>query len=312
MSRADARHGGVVLLYHRIADVACDSHHLCVPPAAFASQVAHLSQTCHPIALERLVEGALAGTLLPRSVAVTFDDGYHDTIQAVDALVAANIPASLFLTSAHLDHGRAYHYWWDLLEWAVMTPDLGTHELQVPLPDGVRSFRLDSEGDRAASHRALHRALLPLDEEARDLALAPILSFCESRRPVLPRRMTGAEVAEISRRPGIRIGAHTDDHLFLPAQAPERQREQIASNLGTLERLLGVTITTLAYPFGASTPETEAIAGALGIEIAVTTAAFGVTEGCRLLSIPRVDVAAISNMPFEERLDAIFARMVQC
>ena len=162
-----ATQAGVVLLYHRVASAVLDSHRLCVTPEAFAFQTGVIASTCHAMPLEELVRNAAAGTLPPRAVAITFDDGYEDAIAAVDVLVSRKLPATIFMTTARLGEPEPYHYWWDVLEWALLTPGvLPGSELQVSLPDGRLRFPVRLESDRRTAHRALHSAMLPLDEDA--------------------------------------------------------------------------------------------------------------------------------------------------
>ncbi len=259
--------------------------------------------------LEQLVEDGLAGELPPRAIAVTFDDGYEDCLAAFEVLSGFNIPATLFMTSAQLDRPEAFHYWWDVLEWAVLTPGVAEGDIQIPLPDGLQTFRLGSDSERAATHRALHGALLPLDTDTRDHALAPLNELREAHRPTLPRRMSERELREVAKNPGIRVGLHTEHHLMLPAHSTACQQREVASNLDALESLLGVDIRTLAYPFGAWTPAIADIAVTLGVTLAVTTAYGSVDSRTDRLSVPRLDVAA-ATASFEEQLDSLFAGAV--
>lgn len=311
-SDGPASHVGVVLLYHRVASAALDSHRLCVAPETFAFHARVIARTCHAMPLEELVQSAAAGTLPPRAVAITFDDGYEDAIAAVDVLVSKKLPATIFMTTARLGEPEPYHYWWDVLEWALLTPGvLAGNELQVSLPDGRRDFPLRLESDRRTAHLALHSALLPLDDDARDLALAPITELVLARQPALPRRMSLGELRSLLACPGVTVGAHTKSHLFLPAHPRECQRLQIRSSLETLGGALDTRVTALAYPFGGLTADTVSVAAEQGLTVAVTTVASAVSEATQPLAVPRVDAAASTMLAFEERLESLFGGMVQ-
>jgi peptidoglycan/xylan/chitin deacetylase (PgdA/CDA1 family) len=240
---------------------------------------------------------------------VTFDDGYEDCLQAFDILAGLNVPATLFMTSAQLDRAEPFYYWWDVLEWAVLTPGVTEGEIKLQLPAGWQTFRLGSGFERTAAHRALHAALLPLDAETRDRALASVYELRETRRPALPRRMSESELRAAAESPGIQVGLHTEHHLLLPAQPAARQQRELASNLDSLEGLPGTGISTLAYPFGAWAPETAEIAATLGVTLAVTTAHGVVDRHTDRLAVPRVDMA-VTRTPFEEQLGSLFAETV--
>jgi peptidoglycan/xylan/chitin deacetylase (PgdA/CDA1 family) len=303
------RSRGVVLLYHRVAEPLSDTHGLCVSPSVFAAQAAYIAATCQTMSLEQIIEDGVAGELPPRAVAVTFDDGYQDCLAAFEILDGFNIPFTLFMTSAQLDQPHAFHYWWDVLDWAVLTPGVADRDLRIQLAGETQTFQLGSESERVATHRALHTALLELDADTRDHALAPLYQLRETHRPTLPRRISRAELLEAAEYPGIRIGLHTEHHLMLPAHPAARQQREVAANLHALEGLLGGRISTLAYPFGAWAPATAEIADSLGVAIAVTTAHGAVGTDTHRLSVPRADVAAFTS-PFEQQLGSLFADTV--
>jgi len=91
----------VVLYYHSIPD----SHR-----KAFARQLDVIASLTIPISIEH-VPGLLPGK---RYSAITFDDGFEDTIDnAVPELEKRGIPATVFLTTAYL--GRHANWWPDYL-----------------------------------------------------------------------------------------------------------------------------------------------------------------------------------------------------
>src|SRR6185295_12149507 len=107
-----------VLLYHRVASHEPDVHRLCVPPEAFRAQMELLARELDPVDLGELVEGARAGSVPERAVAVTFDDGYLDALETASPILAElGIPATFFVCTDGLDDpGEA---WWDRLERAL-------------------------------------------------------------------------------------------------------------------------------------------------------------------------------------------------
>jgi peptidoglycan/xylan/chitin deacetylase (PgdA/CDA1 family) len=62
---------------------------------------------CSVVTLDEGVRRLYDGTLPPRSVAITFDDGMHDfSVRAVPALQKHRLPATLYLTSYYCDYQR--------------------------------------------------------------------------------------------------------------------------------------------------------------------------------------------------------------
>lgn len=102
--------GGLILGYHRVADVGCDSLGMSVSVHHFAEQLAVLCRLAWPIPLQLLVDGLQNGRLPRRAVALTFDDGYADLLyQAQPLLEQYGIPATVFVVSGSL--GRRFA--WD-------------------------------------------------------------------------------------------------------------------------------------------------------------------------------------------------------
>ena len=91
----------VILMYHRVAVPRVDPWDLAVHPDHFADQLAVLRTSRRPLALSEFVDRARRGSLPGDAVAITFDDGYADTLrQARPRLAAAGVPATLFLATA--------------------------------------------------------------------------------------------------------------------------------------------------------------------------------------------------------------------
>ena len=104
----------LILMYHRIADEPVDDWGLAVSPALFEEQLHVLRRIRHPFPLTDFVHNLMANTLPSDAVALTFDDGYVDNLVAAKPrLVAADMPATVFLTTGYLD--RPGEFWWDEL-----------------------------------------------------------------------------------------------------------------------------------------------------------------------------------------------------
>src|SRR5689334_25421583 len=103
-------------MYHRIDGSRRDPWQLSVSPENFAEHVEVLAASGRPL-LEfgAMVEAMRADRLPPRSIAVTFDDGYADNaLTAVPLLEAGGVPATFFVVVDAVDSER--ELWWDELE----------------------------------------------------------------------------------------------------------------------------------------------------------------------------------------------------
>jgi len=138
---------GLILGYHRVADVARDTYSLCVTPQHFAEQLQVLHKYTQPISLRQLAKGLLDGNLPKRSVVVTFDDGYADVVDyAAPLLERYQIPATVFVSTGYV--GR--EFWWDELERIVLSAAVLPDELSLDV-------KVDSSR-RCLSHAGRRRA----------------------------------------------------------------------------------------------------------------------------------------------------------
>jgi peptidoglycan/xylan/chitin deacetylase (PgdA/CDA1 family) len=92
-----------VLLYHRIADD--DRDPFAVAPAAFARQVRLLCESGRtPVTISELADGIRGQGPLPQpALAVTFDDGYGETPDAVATLHEHGLRVTVYVTAGDLD-----------------------------------------------------------------------------------------------------------------------------------------------------------------------------------------------------------------
>lgn len=105
-----------ILLYHSIGEPAPEDYiALRVSQEAFSMQMRWLkSSGFNILPLGEIVNGLYSGrAMLPRCVAITFDDGYRDNFTiAASVLDSLDIPATIFLTSGWLyDKIKPSHYW---------------------------------------------------------------------------------------------------------------------------------------------------------------------------------------------------------
>ena len=136
-----------VLLYHRMASSPDD--HYAVSPAAFAEHVqAILASNRTALTISQLAD-VLAG---PGSrheegyVAVTFDDGYAETLDAVRSLTALGLCATVYVTTGWIgapgmltsDQVKVLADMRDVLE-------LGAHTVSHPYLDELRRRELEEE-----------------------------------------------------------------------------------------------------------------------------------------------------------------------
>jgi peptidoglycan/xylan/chitin deacetylase (PgdA/CDA1 family) len=150
------RNSGLILGYHRVAHTTHDPHMMCVAPNNFSGQLAALRQYAHPIRLQELVQGIQRGTLHPRAVSVTFDDGYADVLhQALPLLERYEIPATVFIVTGAL--GQVFQ--WDNAIHSQATLDSQEEQLRRALTAEELRELAASDLIEIAAHTVTHPML---------------------------------------------------------------------------------------------------------------------------------------------------------
>jgi peptidoglycan/xylan/chitin deacetylase (PgdA/CDA1 family)/GT2 family glycosyltransferase len=309
---------GVILAYHRVTD---RRGALCLSPREFRAQMEQLAREWRPLPLGELARAAAAGEVPLGAVAVTFDDGYLDTLTgAAPILRELGIPATVFLTSDRL--ADAGEHWWDVLEriflgGEALPPRLALDAVDalgtlatvdaldaVHVLDGRAWFATATGPERRATFAALEAACFEATLERRERLLGKVAAWSglELRPRPSHRALGAAEVRRLAEVPGIAVGCHSAHHLWLPLQPPDVQRREVAEGRAALEALLQHPVRSFAYPYGEAVPETVAAVRAAGFEAGVTIRPAPVRVGADPLLLPRYEVRADAAVPLAARL----------
>ena len=307
-----------ILLYHGVGlgrrDL--DPHRLGVVADEFRSQMAHLRDHYVVLPLADLADAARTGSTPPNAVAVTLDDGYVDNHTVASPILSElGVPATFFVTTEHLvvrrpgELGRPrrlndndYEFWWDALSDILLGPHTDRpDELRLDLPGGRRRFTTRTDQERRQTHDDLYHVLNGVSVEQKDQVMEALQRWCGRNGPTDPtwRRMNSAEVAQLARRPGHAVGAHTVRHLMLPSQPSDVQRAEMAESKATLEALVDADVSAFAYPFGAFDDAVIENVRTTGFRAAVTCEEEAVTDRLDTLRLPRFEVPPDLPEPFD-------------
>ena len=228
-----------------------------------------------------------AGTLPPRALAITFDDGYADNHDvALPILQHHGLPATFFIATGFLDGGRM---WNDTLVAAIR----GTRRVQLDLSDlpgsGQARHALASVAEKRRAIDAIIRAAMHTGSARRDAVVAEVAERCGARLPT-DLMLRSGQVRSL-RDAGMQIGAHTVSHPILAGLDAAAAREQMTASRRNLEALLGEPVGLFAYPSGKPgrdySPQSVALARQVGFEAAVSTAWGAAHRGTDPLQLPR-------------------------
>jgi peptidoglycan/xylan/chitin deacetylase (PgdA/CDA1 family) len=300
---------GLILVYHRV------SEHETVPglsvtPDTFRAHMAHLRSEGYEVVPLRELRAGMHDPRAPaRRIAITFDDGYAETARwCVPVLEELSIAATFFIVGATLD--GPCEFWWETLHRIF----LGTHRpprrLSLDLPHGRLDLPTSSRDERRAAYATLVAPFYTMPHAIRASTLRTILDWSGASPGGLDvaRPMTAAELLRLSGAEQVTIGAHTENHLWLPVLTSDERGREIGDTRPRLEALLGVPVTSFAYPYGAVDSVTAEQVRASGFDQAVGTEARVVLSSDDPLRLPRLDVGGSAQPAFSELLRDVWAR----
>lgn len=307
------RPGGLILMYHRVAELPLDPHSLSVTPQHFAEHLEVLRKYSRPTSLRQLTGMLRNGERPRRHVVVTFDDGYTDNLyNAKPLLERYEIPATVFVTTGRINNEQ--EFMWDELERLLLLPGRLPEVLSIKMNGSVQDWRLgqavhysdddyrrhrgwtvsqaDDPSPRHTLYRSLHPMLKPLPEPEQLKVLEQLraLAGVEAKGRTTHRTMTSEEVLNLASGGLVEVGSHTVTHPVLSEIPADAQRVEIQQSKSHLEEILGEPVKSFAYPFGAHTEETARLVEEAGYDCACSTLPDIVWSGSLCYQLPRVDV----------------------
>lgn len=293
-----------ILMYHRVADDDDADPTICLPSAVFRTHMQHLRDTgLSVIPLSAMRRKLTEGGVNDRCIALTFDDGYLEMLSTVAPILKEyGFPFTAFVVGQALT--RPTEFWWDTLRRVLRSGSPLPATLTVDLPNGRMELWTGTGADREAACARLTEAMYQLPLADQQAVVTCLLDWSGAAR--LPadaaRPMNADELIELSKWDGAEIGAHTEDHVWLPAETPAHQRVQIAATSGRITALLGRSATAFAYPYGVWNDSLVEMAAQAGFREAVTTEERGLRAGDHPLLLPRIDVGGCSATDFASRI----------
>ena len=297
----------LVIGYH---GVSIDDEHLWKPelyitPAVLEERFRILQDGGYSVLpLDEAVMRLAANTLPPRSVVLTFDDGFADFALEVYPLLAKfGFPATVYLTTYYSSFNRpVFGLFCSYVLWKSRRDSVRSTNLVPGIPDEL--WNLGDPADRLLAHEAIVRhaetaglTAAEKDDLARHVALAVGVDYDDLARRRILRLLTPNEVTTLSAA-GIDFQLHTHRH-----RTPVDQRaftREIDDNRRSLMTMTGRTANHFCYPSGVYEPEFFQWLKESGV-ISATTCDTGIASPTTdPLLLPRlIDTMNLSAVEFE-------------
>ena len=254
---------GTLILYgHRVADD--DEGYLQgLPPAYLRKQLEYLTRYYEVIPFETLLECIeQRKPAPPRSVVLTFDDGFRDNVEvALPILDAFGVKATIFVVTRSLETGE--------LPWSQRLGFLFQHTARDAVTHpalGDAPAPLASPSDRRRAYVGVKASLVPLPRQERDAQIAGLARQLEVDPP-MDRMMTWVH-AQATLAAGHGIGAHTYSHALLAHVQPDDARQEMAQSLQDVRDQLGIDRPPFCFPAGSLDDRSIEVARELGFRSA--------------------------------------------
>lgn len=253
-----------------------------------------------------------SNTLPPRSVVLTFDDGFADfALEVFPLLERFTFPATVYLTTYYTHFNRPiFGLICSYMLWKTARAEVRSTDIVPGIEEENWDLRSASGRERAQEAIVRHASLAGLSAQEKDLLAEQVATGLGiDYQNLIKRRilslLSPSEVTSLSNA-GIDFELHTHRHRT-PVNAHEFHRE-IDDNRRALAELTGRFTSHFCYPSGVHEPEFLPWLSAAGV-VSATTCDTGIaSQHTNLLLLPRlIDTMNISAVEFESWISGVGA-----
>jgi peptidoglycan/xylan/chitin deacetylase (PgdA/CDA1 family) len=179
-------------------------------------------------------------------VAITFDDGYADNLDAARTLHARGLTATFYITAGCLADGQPF---WPA-ELRSLIRAIPGPTLKLAVAGSRMELPISTSTDRTAAVRRLTRFFKSHRIAVRE-SIRQQLRLLAQGPPGPSVMLTWDDVREM-RRLGMTIGAHTLTHPNLPSAGLADATVEIVDSKTRIQREVDAEVTMFSYPNGGS------------------------------------------------------------
>ncbi|NIO21655.1 MAG: polysaccharide deacetylase family protein [Candidatus Aenigmarchaeota archaeon] len=279
--RVLGRHYAKILVYHSISDresIFVRGTGMWVSPVIFHKHLNYIRRNYQLISLRTLVDSLKEGWIPPRSVVLTFDDGFADNFHFVyPYLKRNNIEATIFLTTDCIDNKKAT--WIQELNYLINNVDVqgvirGINALAQEL--GTNGLIIETNSETNIRKQVEEYLGYCVSKKLRDTMLTRLYGeFNIRKKKVFSENqlfLTKDQMFQMCGN-GIYFGSHGSSHTPFSAMTLPEQREEILNSRRVIEKDFAQDFLPFSYPFGKAkdySPDTRAIIENTGHDCIVT------------------------------------------
>lgn len=312
---------GIILMYHRVANLQYDPWSLSVSPGNFEEHMRVIRKYGRPVQMSKMLENLKHFSFGRNEIVITFDDGYADNLyNARQILERYAIPATFFIVSGAVNIRE--EFWWDELEQITATTNLLPEAFEMDIAGKRYHWRINRNGEpqtiiydpgvylvnpelsRSQLYYALWEIIKLLSLKEKKDILKQISAW--AGQPSIPRTdylpINSQELASLANSPLFEIGAHTISHSMLSHLSPQEQEEEISRSKNDLENIINRPVTSFSYPHGDYSSETVSIVRRLEFKNSCTAIPRMIKKSDNPYLLPRYAVCNWDGEEFENNL----------
>ena len=232
--------------------------------------------------------GAMHVTPAPNgrvAVAITFDDGYRDNLDAAFPLLRAyGCPATIFLPTSFIGTGRPF--WWEQLEAWIS-------DARAPVAHDGDVYDLATVSGKDRLFDRLRVGLTRAGPARRQQLLEHARALLAASRDVESSTLSWPQIDSLAASGLISFGAHTVNHFAVSSLTDAELDFEVGASRHALAQRLAVPSGFFAYPYGRYAdldPRADGVLRNHGFTGAVTLVAGAVERSPSAYSLPRVFV----------------------
>lgn len=273
-----------ILTYHRVLPQPDPMFPEEIDAKGFERQLLMLSRFFKVLPLEDAVSCLKNGSLPPRAVCITFDDGYANNAEiALPILRRLGLHATFFIATGFLDGGRM---WNDSIIESVRR----ARGQKIEFPGlGLGRYPIATAAQRREAAVALIEQLKYLPLAQRLEQVERVIQYIAA--PLPNDLMLRADQVRALHNAGMAIGGHTVNHPILAAVDQTVSRAEIAVGKESLEGIIGGRVALFAYPNGRPGQDYHGahvqMVRDIGFTAAVSTAVGAARTESDLFQLPR-------------------------
>jgi peptidoglycan/xylan/chitin deacetylase (PgdA/CDA1 family) len=312
---------GIILMYHRIADLDFDPWCISVFPSYFEEHMQVIKRFGKPVQMNEMENNLKRFSFGKKEIVITFDDGYADNYRnARPILERYGIPATFFVTSGAVDSRE--EFWWDEIARIILTSKVLPPVFELAIGGTIYHWGIKEEeklgpmryipgtyqNNTMLTKTQLNYALWEIlsrfsFKEKKEILRQIALWAGQSSKPRLDYLpMNSQELMSLASSPLFEIGAHTVCHPMLSRLPVAEQEEEITLSKYYLENIINRPVTSFAYPHGDYSNDTLQLIKRLKFENACTIVKEAVARNADQFLLPRFMVFNWNINQFEQKL----------